>query len=57
MSGRFTVKVTADGGNFLFRSIALTLRATEINTLYTALRKIAKGYEYVRGNCYLSVNL
>jgi hypothetical protein len=33
MSGRFTVKETADGGNYLFRSFALSLKLTKINTL------------------------
>jgi hypothetical protein len=57
MSGRFTVKVTADGGNCLFRSFALPLKARKINTFYNALKQIATGYEYVGEHCDLSVNL
>jgi hypothetical protein len=33
MSGRLTVKETADGGNCIFRSFALPLKLTKINTL------------------------
>jgi hypothetical protein len=55
MSGRFTVKETAEGRNCLFRSIALP---AEVNgNQYIALRKRAAGHEYVRENCNHSVNL